>query len=67
MVQGENRNVALMVVAFGFINVPAGAAFAISVLFGLTLAVASLPGSLLWWLSGYSSKTATNTRSPIIS
>jgi uncharacterized membrane protein YbhN (UPF0104 family) len=42
-----------MVVAFGFINVPAGAAFAMSVLFGLTLAVASLPGSLLWWLSGY--------------
>ena len=43
-----------MVVAFGFINVPAGAAFAVSVLFGLTLAAASLPGSLLLWLSGYS-------------
>jgi uncharacterized protein (TIRG00374 family) len=43
-----------MVVAFGFINVPAGAAFAVSILFGLTLAAASLPGSLLWWLSGYS-------------
>lgn len=45
-----------MVVAFGFINVPASAAFAVSVLFGLTLAAASLPGSLLWWLSGYSIK-----------
>jgi uncharacterized protein (TIRG00374 family) len=43
-----------MVVAFGFINVPASAAFAVSVLFGLTLAAASLPGSLIWWLSGYS-------------
>jgi glycosyltransferase 2 family protein len=43
-----------MVVAFGFINVPAGPAFAVSVVFGLTLAAASLPGSLLWWLSGYS-------------
>ena len=45
-----------MVVAFGFINVPANAAFAMSVLFGLTLAAASLPGSLLWWMSGYSVK-----------
>jgi len=43
-----------MVVAFGFVHVPPGAAFAVSVLFGLTLAVASLPGSLLWWMSGYS-------------
>lgn len=48
-----------MVVAFGFINVPANAAFAMSVLFGLTLAAASLPGSLLWWLSGYSVKNIT--------
>ena len=43
-----------MVVAFSFINVPASAAFAVSVLFGLTLAAASLPGALVWWLSGYS-------------
>ena len=43
-----------MVVAFGFIGVPASGAFAVSVLFGLTLAAASLPGSLVWWLSGYS-------------
>lgn len=46
-----------MVVAFGFINVPASAAFAVSILFGLTLAAASLPGSLLWWSSGYSART----------
>ncbi len=45
-----------MVVAFGFVQVAPGAAFALSVLFGLTLAVASLPGSLLWWWSGYSVK-----------
>lgn len=51
-----------MVVAFGFINVPASAAFAVSVLFGLTLAAASLPGALLWWLSGYSVRNiAANT------
>lgn len=48
-----------MVVAFGFVNVPAGGAFAVSVLFGLILAVASLPGCLLWWLSGYSIKNVT--------
>lgn len=45
-----------MVVAFGFINVPPSAAFAISVLFGLTIAAASLPGALLWLVSGYSAK-----------
>lgn len=47
-----------MVVAFGFLNVPASAAFAVSVLFGLTLAVASLPGSLFWWLGGYAARHA---------
>ena len=46
-----------MVVAFGFLSVPASASFAVSVLFGLTLAAASLPGSILWWLSGYSMKS----------
>lgn len=51
-----------MVVAFSFIDVPANAAFAVSVLFGLTLAAASLPGSLLWWVSGYSVRNvAANT------
>jgi glycosyltransferase 2 family protein len=48
-----------MVVAFSFIHVPAAAAFAVSVLFGLTLAVASLPGSVLWWLSGYRIRNIT--------
>lgn len=46
-----------MVVAFGFINVPPSAAFAISVLFGLTIAAASLPGAVLWLLGGYSAKS----------
>jgi uncharacterized membrane protein YbhN (UPF0104 family) len=45
-----------MVVALGFVDVPASAAFAVSVLFGLTLAAASLPGAALWWLGGYSVK-----------
>lgn len=43
-----------MVVAFGFISVPANGAFAVSVMFGLTIAAASLPGALFWWMSGYS-------------
>jgi glycosyltransferase 2 family protein len=47
-----------MVIAFGFLHVPASAAFALSVLFGLTLAVASLPGSIIWWLSGYRAERA---------
>ncbi|MDP2239854.1 MAG: lysylphosphatidylglycerol synthase transmembrane domain-containing protein [Burkholderiales bacterium] len=46
-----------MVVAFGFINVPPGAAFAVSVLFGLVIAAASLPGALLWLTSGYTAKS----------
>ena len=46
---------------------PGGAAFAMSVLFGLTLAAASLPGSLLWWLSGYSAKASTAARHPVVS
>lgn len=45
-----------MVVALGFINVPPGAAFAVSMLFGLVIAAASLPGALLWLTSGYSAK-----------
>jgi uncharacterized membrane protein YbhN (UPF0104 family) len=46
-----------MVVAFGFINVPPSAAFAVSVLFGLVIAAASLPGALLWLTSGYTAKS----------
>jgi uncharacterized membrane protein YbhN (UPF0104 family) len=55
-----------MVIAFGFINVAASAAFAVSVLFGLTLAAASLPGSLLWWLSGYSVKSVAAEANALI-
>lgn len=43
-----------MVVALGFVGVSPAAAFAISVLFGLTVAAASLPGAVLWLASGYS-------------
>ncbi len=42
-----------MVVAFGFIGVAPSAAFATSALFALTVAVASLPGAIVWWLAGY--------------
>jgi uncharacterized membrane protein YbhN (UPF0104 family) len=45
-----------MVVAFGFIQAPPGAAFAVSVLFGLVIAAASLPGALLWLAGGYTAK-----------
>ena len=45
-----------MVVALGFVGVSPAAAFAISVLFGLTIAAASLPGAGLWLASGYSVK-----------
>jgi hypothetical protein len=44
-----------MVIALGFAGVAPAAGFAISVLFGLTLAVASLPGAGLWLASGESS------------
>lgn len=43
-----------MVVALGFVNVPSSAAFAVSVLFGLTIALTSLPGALFWLGAGYS-------------
>lgn len=46
-----------MVVAFGFIQASPGAAFAVSLLFGLVIAAASLPGALLWLTSGYTSKS----------
>lgn len=45
-----------MVVAFGFVHVPPSGAFAVSVLFGLVLVAASLPGSVLWWVSGHPPK-----------
>jgi hypothetical protein len=40
-----------MVVAFGYVNVPAESAFAMSVLFGLTMLMSGIPGSILWWWS----------------
>lgn len=43
-----------MVVALGFVGVAPAAAFAISVLFGIALAAASLPGAVLWLARGYS-------------
>ena len=45
-----------MVIALGFIDVPPGAAFAVSILFGLAIAAASLPGAVLWLTGGYSAK-----------
>lgn len=42
-----------MVVAFGLIQVPQSDAIAVSVLFGATLLLTSLPGGLLWWRSGH--------------
>lgn len=42
-----------MVIALGFADVPPAVAFATSVLFGLTIAVASLPGAALWLADGY--------------
>ncbi|MFN7086003.1 MAG: lysylphosphatidylglycerol synthase transmembrane domain-containing protein [Burkholderiales bacterium] len=45
-----------MVVALGFIDVPPGAAFAVSILFGLAIAAASLPGAVLWLTGGHSAK-----------
>jgi uncharacterized membrane protein YbhN (UPF0104 family) len=41
-----------MVVALGFAGVEPAAAFAVSVLFGLAIAVTSLPGAVLWLTSG---------------
>lgn len=43
-----------MVVALGFAGVAPAAAFALSVLYGLCVAAASLPGSLFWLASDYS-------------
>jgi hypothetical protein len=46
-----------MVIALGFAGVTPAAGFAISVLFGLTLAAASLPGAGLWLASGESARS----------
>jgi uncharacterized membrane protein YbhN (UPF0104 family) len=44
-----------MVVALGFAGVAPAAAFVVSVLYGLCVAAASLPGSLFWLAGDYSS------------
>lgn len=41
-----------MVTAFGFVGVPPASGLALSVLFGLVIVVTSLPGGVLWLLSG---------------
>lgn len=48
-----------MVVALGFVGVEPAAAFATSVLFGLAVALTSLPGTVLWLTSSYATR---NTR-----
>jgi hypothetical protein len=47
-----------MVVALGFVGVEPAAAFALSVLFGLAIAVSSLPGALLWLAGGHPARDA---------
>jgi uncharacterized membrane protein YbhN (UPF0104 family) len=47
-----------MVVALGFLGVEPAAAFAISILFGLAVAVTSLPGAVLWLAGGHATRDA---------
>ncbi len=47
-----------MVVALGFAGVEPAAAFAVSVLFGIAIAVTSLPGAVLWLASGHAARDA---------
>jgi uncharacterized membrane protein YbhN (UPF0104 family) len=47
-----------MVVALGFVGVEPAAAFAVSVLFGIAVAVVSLPGAVLWLAGGYAARDA---------
>ncbi len=42
-----------MVAAFAFVGVPEGDAFVLSILFGLLNIIISLPGGLIWMMSGY--------------
>ncbi len=42
-----------MVVAFGFVGVPAEAALVLSLLFGLIVLIGSLPGAVLWLVGGH--------------
>ena len=45
-----------MVAAFGFIGVPAESSLVLSIILGLMVVVISLPGGLIWLLSGYNRK-----------
>src|SRR5258708_2827328 len=42
-----------LVVLLGGIGVPSAAALALSILFGLSSIVVSIPGAIFWWTSGY--------------
>lgn len=42
-----------LVFLLGSIGVPAAGALALSILFGLTAILASMPGAVMWWLGGY--------------
>jgi uncharacterized protein (TIRG00374 family) len=54
-----------MVTAFGFIGVPAESALVLSLIFGITVVVASLPGGVLW-LAGGGRRTAIPEELPEI-
>lgn len=47
-----------MVLALGFVGIEPAGAFAVSVLFGIAIAVTSLPGAVLWLTSGESARGA---------
>ena len=49
-----------MVAAFGFIGVPEGDAFVLSLLFGLANVIVALPGGLIWLVGGYRAEAADN-------
>jgi uncharacterized membrane protein YbhN (UPF0104 family) len=43
-----------MVVGFGFVGVPANEAFTVSILVGLVIMVAGIPGGVIWLMTGHS-------------
>lgn len=47
-----------MVVALGFAGVEPAAAFAVSVLFGIAIAITSMPGAVLWLATGHAARDA---------
>jgi hypothetical protein len=42
-----------MVVSFGFVGVPANEAFAVSVLVGVVVMLAGIPGGIIWLMTGH--------------